>query len=211
MSSARFSAQFFLCFTHFTPLTIICLRLHVDGKWRIIEIWVDFKAIAKIELERSGESGKNGKKRDNGKRTRVRGAWIMWFMAAACLPNASQLHKHSHSGLLIGSHRKKSNPPNRRKIWNKIRRTSYVKCVCKYVCQETFREGFLFPSLRTRVFPTGYSQTSIIHMLVGILFILFFFFFAKFVASMDTQRTSAFCHGAPSAFFGCFLCCFVSG
>lgn len=100
---------------------------------------------------------------------------------------------------------KKSNPPNRRKIWNKIRRTSYVKCVCKYVCQETFREGFLFPSLRTRVFPTGYSQTSIIHMLVGILFILFFFFFAKFVASMDTQRTSAFCHGAPSPFLLFFV------
>lgn len=211
MSSARFSAQFFLCFTHFTPLTIICLRLHVDGKWRIIEIWVDFKAIAKIELERSGESGKNGKKETmaKGLASVERELCDLWRrLVCQTLPNYISTPILAS---LSDRTEKKSNPPNRRKIWNKIRRTSYVKCVCKYVCQETFREGFIFPSLRTRVFPTGYSQTSIIHMLVGILFILFFFFFAKFVASMDTQRTSAFCHGAPSAFFGCFLCCFVSG
>jgi len=48
---------------------------------------VDFKAIAKIELERSAKVEKR-----QCKRTLGHGAWIMWFMAAACLPNASQLH-----------------------------------------------------------------------------------------------------------------------
>jgi len=45
----------------------------------------------------------------------------------------------------------------------------------------------------------GYSQTSIIHMLVGILF------FGKFVASMDTQRTSAFSRSSFLFFFSCLV------
>lgn len=210
MSSARFSAQFFLCFTHFTPLTIICLRLHVDGKWRIIEIWVDFKAIAKIELERSGESGKNGKKETmaKGLASVERELCDLWRrLVCQTLPNYISTPILAS---LSDRTEKKATPQIGVKYEIKFAGHRMLNAFANMFAKKLFARVFYFQAFAQGFFRQGIRKPP--SSICWLEFYLFFSFF--FLPNLLPQWThSALPLSAMELLlhFCCFLCCFVSG